>query len=809
MKRYICIHGHFYQPPRENPWLEEVELQDSAHPFHDWNDRITAQCYGPNAFSRILDGDGNIIDIVNNYSKISFNFGPTLLSWMEDHRPEVYEAVIEADRVSVMRFSGHGSTIAQVYNHMIMPLARTRDKYTQVIWGIEDFKKRFGRRPEGMWLPETAADLETLDILAEMGIRFTILSPRQASRVRRVNGSDTSWMDVSDERIDPTAGYVCNLPSGRSINLFFYDGPISRNIAFADLLSSGERLRDTLYAAFRDGDRDWPQLVHIATDGETYGHHHKQGEMALSYCLSLIENDDSVILTNYGEYLERHGADFEVEIHENSSWSCVHGVERWKEDCGCNSGMKPGWSQAWRRPLRDAMDRLREISGEIFDSLGKRYFKDPDKALDAYIHILLDRSFENMENFFREHAKRMPIGREGAAVIKLLEMQRFSHLIFTSCGWFFDEISGIETVQVLQYAARAIQLAEELTGRSIEPEFVEMLRKAPSNVFENGANVFESYVKPAKVDLLRVGSHYAISSLFEDHPEEYTFGAYIAVNEALNRKTAGRSSLVTGRTRIASVITREEVEISYAALHLGDHNVSCGVDLFHDPDEHRTMETDVTEAFERGDVTECIRRLGNNFGRNTYSIYHLFRDEQRKIVGEILEPMHEAAEASYLQIFEANYAVLNFLRWLNVPPSRQLLDAVENVVNTQLLNVFNESELDTNKVESVMDDAQKFSVRLEREAIGFRASKWIEARMADFEANPDDFALLERIVEAVGILARLPVDLNLAGGQNIYFRMGRRRMDTVKGQAEAGKTSAKLWLKAFLELGALLKVKLA
>ncbi|HLD48057.1 MAG TPA: glycoside hydrolase, partial [Desulfobaccales bacterium] len=357
MEKYICIHGHFYQPPRENPWLEAIELQDSAFPYHDWNERIAAECYAPNTLSRILDGEGRIIRLPNNYARISFNFGPTLLAWMMDKTPEIYEAILAADRQSQERFSGHGSALAQAYSHMIMPLAHRRDKYTQVLWGIRDFEHRFGRPPEGMWLPETALDIETLDIMAELGLRFTILAPRQAHKVRKIGQGP--WRDVRGGRIDPTTPYLLKLCKGQTINLFFYDGPISQGIAFEDVLERGENLASRLVNAF-SAERPWPQLVHIATDGETYGHHRTHGDMALAYALDHLETENSVFLTNYGEFLEKYPPSFEVKILENSSWSCVHGVERWRQDCGCNSGLRPGWSQAWRTPLREALDWLRD-----------------------------------------------------------------------------------------------------------------------------------------------------------------------------------------------------------------------------------------------------------------------------------------------------------------------------------------------------------------------------------------------------------------------------------------------------------------
>ncbi|HSE98835.1 MAG TPA: DUF3536 domain-containing protein, partial [Blastocatellia bacterium] len=452
MNRYMCIHGHFYQPPRENAWLEEVELQDSAYPYHDWNERITAECYSPNAASRILDADRRIVDIVNNYSKISFNFGPTLLAWMKRHTPEVHQAIIDADRESRERFSGHGSALAQVYNHMIMPLANLKDKHTQVIWGIRDFEYRFGRSPEGMWLAETAVDIETLEVLAEHEIAFTILAPRQAGRTRRIGGR--RWKDVKDARIDPRMSYLCRLPSGRTIKLFFYDGPISQDIAFGGLLNSGETFANRLLGAFVEGEQ--PQLVHIATDGETYGHHHRFGDMALTYCLHHVEANNLAKITVYGEYLEMFPPAYEVEIIENTSWSCAHGVERWRENCGCNTG-REGWTQAWRSPLRSALDWLRDQIASIYEKEIARFFRDPWKARNDYIDIILDRGLENVARFFSNNATRDLSKEDEVRIFRLLEMQRHAMLMFTSCGWFFDEISGIETTQVLSYAARAIQ----------------------------------------------------------------------------------------------------------------------------------------------------------------------------------------------------------------------------------------------------------------------------------------------------------------------------------------------------------------
>jgi len=472
-RRPVCIHGHFYQPPRENPWSGEIDLQQSAAPYHDWNERVTAECYEPNASARILGPDGGVLKRIDNYSLISFNFGPTLLSWMEREHYFLYTKIIESDNKSRKRFSGHGGAIAQCYSHMIMPLASARDKKTQVLWGVSDFKHRFGRKPEGMWLPETAVDTETLEIMADEGILFTILTPHQALEVR---GHGGKWRDVSGGGIDTSVPYVCYLPSGREIAIFFYDGAIAHEIAFGDLLRDGAVLASRL-AGTGNAVGKSPGLSHAAVDGETFGHHHKFGEMALAYCLESIEAGMEAQLTVYGEHLDRFPPQNEVRIAENTSWSCVHGVERWRSDCGCTAGGHPEWNQKWRAPLREALDGLRKVLDPLFEEKGSGFFPDPWEARDGY----MDRILSGESKALPEEAH------------DLLEMQRFSMLMFTSCGWFFDDISRIETLQILRYAARAIEIAEKISGASIEAPFIDVLEKVPGNTAEikNGRIAYE------------------------------------------------------------------------------------------------------------------------------------------------------------------------------------------------------------------------------------------------------------------------------------------------------------------------------
>jgi alpha-amylase/alpha-mannosidase (GH57 family) len=501
MERYVCIHGHFYQPPRENPWLGRIERQESAYPYHDWNERITAECYLPNASSRILDGEGYIERMVNNYTRMSFNFGPTLLAWMESNDPDVYRAIIDADRRSRESYSGHGTALAQAYNHIIMPLANHRDRYTQVAWGIRDFEHRFGRKPEGMWLPETAVDLETLDILAELGVKFTILAPHQAWRVRRPDA--TNWRDVRGGGIDTTRAYQVNLPSGRRFNLFFYNKIIAAEVSFGDLLKNGDNFTGRLSGAFADKSRH-PQLVHIATDGETYGHHHRFGDMALAYTLDRIEADHLAELTVYAEFLEKYPPAYEVEIVEKTSWSCGHGIDRWWSDCGdaTGSGNHPDWNQRWRTPLRNACDWLRDSLVGRYEEKARQLFKDPWAARDGYIDVVLDRSRESIGRFLAQYAGRELDDDKKTTALNLLELQRYAMLMYTSDGWYFDEISRPEPVQVMRYAGRAVKLARDLFGVDMEGDFLKILEQAKSNIPSegDGRRIYNNLVKPAMTE---------------------------------------------------------------------------------------------------------------------------------------------------------------------------------------------------------------------------------------------------------------------------------------------------------------------
>ena len=808
MNRFVCIHGHFYQPPRENPWLEWVELQDSAYPYHDWNERITAECYTHNTASRILNQEKKIRAIINNYSKMSFNFGPTLLSWMERHKPDVYHSILASDKESQKNFSGHGSALAQVYNHMIMPLANSRDKRTQILWGIRDFQHRFGREPEGIWLAETAVDFETLEMLAEYGMRFTILAPRQASRTRKIGALSRRWSDVGEGKIDPKMPYRCKLPSGKSITLFFYDGPISQDLAYGDLLSDGENFSQRLVGAFLE-DHHHPQIVHIATDGETYGHHHKNGDMALAYCLDHLEKNKLAAVTVYGEYLEKFPPTHEVEIFENSSWSCIHGVERWNRNCGCNSGMHHGWHQHWREPLRNAMDWLRDAIIPLYEKELATYMHNPWEARDNYIDVILSRSHETVERFLTSHARRALSDDEKVKVLSLFEIQRHTMLMYTSCGWFFDEISGIETLQVMQYAARAIQLTKDFTGVDLESAYIAMLEHAPSNIpeVENGARTFEKYVKPAALDLQRVGAHYAISSLFEESPEAIQNYNYTVKQDLYERLEAGKHRLAVGKAQVRSDITGETQTFSFTVLHLGDHNLNGGIRKFVGDKAFSLMQQHMKAAFAKSDIAEIIRLMDRHFGMHTYSLWHLFRDQQRKVFDQIMSTTLDEIDKSFRQVYEHTYPIMQAMQEMNIAFPKPFGGTIEFILDRDLRSLLEDEELDLEQMGRVVDEITRWSCEIDRTTLSFMASKKINGLMGKISCSSEANRFMQTIIEILDKLAILSLEIDLWEPQNTFFMLREQCYENMKKASSQKDQKITDWLHYFSTLGRYLNIQ--
>ncbi len=698
---YVTIHGHFYQPPRENPYLDAIERQPGAEPYHDWNERINHECYRPNAFARVYNDRGEVVDIVNNYEYLSFNIGPTLMSWLERYDPQVYQRILDADRLSAERLNGHGNAIAQVYNHIIMPLANQRDKYTQVRWGKADFRQRFGREPEGMWLAETAVDYPTLEVLCEEGIKFIILAPSQAERCRPLPTEDRpkpEWNAVGGGQIDPTRPYRCFLPSRdkvpeavseleserKYIDIFFYDGPISRDIGFSDVLKSSHHLAGRLSLAIH-GDHRPSQLISVATDGETFGHHKRDAEKCLAYAFVAEFPRRGWTLTNFAHYLSICPPTWEVELKPVTAWSCAHGVDRWQDNCGCGGG--GGWHQLWRRPLRNALNWLRDQLISIYQEEGSRLLLDPWQARDEYIQVIRDRSPENVAKFFLRHQKHSLTPSEQVDALRLLEMQRHALLMFTSCGWFFEELSRPEGTQILRYAARAIELAGDVTGIQLEKEFIQLLSSAPSNVdfFKDGAGVYQHQVIPSQINLEKVAAHYAISGLFTTYATEQRVYCYKVDQRDYQLQRMGPLTLAVGQVQLASEITRESVELVFAVLHLGGWDFHCCIQPFSGRRAYTQMKEHLMGILQLGSAAQAILGMNQYFDGKSFSLHDLFAEERHRIMRLLSQETLLRLDQLYTQVYRDNYGVIVAFHRDELPVPRELQVAAEIALGNRCL----------------------------------------------------------------------------------------------------------------------------
>jgi alpha-amylase/alpha-mannosidase (GH57 family) len=727
---FVAIHGHFYQPPRENAWMEAIETEESAHPFHDWNERITFECYRPNAHARIVDGRRKILDIHNNYSSISFNFGPTLLSWLEEKFPLVYQKVIEADREGLKRF-GHGNAMAQAYNHIIMPLANGRDRETEVLWGIADFEKRFHRKPDAMWLPETAVNHPTLQVLIKYGMQYLILSPFQALRIRPFGGK--KWTDVSQGRIDSTQPYRCFMKdaSGKKltdqfIDIFFYDGRISNEVSFGDLLRDGNIFCDQFVKTYQPSKKR-PQLIHMATDGETYGHHKKFGDMALAYALKEGFPSRGFEVINFGAFLKRFPPVYEVEIDEGpkgegTSWSCAHGVGRWKEDCGCSTGGKAGWNQKWRKPLREALDLLRDELGLVFEREGEKIFNDMWEARNGYIEVILDRSPERMKKFF-ERVGVKGLDQEGRIKgLKLLEMQRHALLMYTSCGWFFADLSGLETIQILQYAARAIELAEALAGQGIEEKFIKKLSEARSNLsgMGDGRQVYQRLVKPRSVTLDKVVNHFALSSLFTGDERERKIFSYRVERLNYERMERNDSLLVVGQVKVISEIIPEPKEFFFGLFRSAKEVFRTWVWENKDLLKFDKLKEKCFESLgKKEEVASQI--LTSILGDHIFTIRDTFKEERQAIFQKVIQDELNEHRRIYAELFDRSKKAVEALAREGFEIPFEIRVAAEVTLSDRLLKEVErlqsdyKSTTEKEEIDRIVDEAGKFGYHLRRE----------------------------------------------------------------------------------------------
>jgi len=783
---FVAIHGHFYQPPRENPWIEAVETEESAHPFHDWNERIAFECYRPNAYARTLDGKGKILDIVDNYSSISFNFGPTLLTWLERKFPSVYQKILEAERVSLKRL-GHGNAIAQTYDHLIMPLANERDKETEVLWGISDFEKRFHRRPDAMWLPETAVDYPTLRVLIKHGMRYLILSPLQALKVRSFGSK--KWTDVSGGRIDSSQPYRCFIKDSAGgkvleqfIDIFFYNGIISKEIAFGDLLKDGKAFCNR-FLEFYQGSKEKPQLIHIATDGETYGHHKKFGDMALAYALDQGFTSLGLEIINYGAFLKRFPPVYEVEIDEGpkgegTSWSCSHGVGRWKEDCGCSVGGNPGWNQKWRKPLRESLDFLREELGQVFEREGEKIFQDVWKARNGYIEVILDRSSENVKSFFERHGAGGLNERERIQGLKLLEMQRHALQMYTSCGWFFADLAGLETQIILQRAARAIQIAEELTGQPVEEKFLKRLSEAVSNLPEMGSGdqIFQHLVKPKCITSEKVVNHFAISSLFDGVKGERKIYSYRVEGIDHERMERDQDFLVLGHVRVTPHIIPEPKEFLFALIPSASEVFRTWVSEKRENFPFNVLKQKGREGFEKGGE-EMLKVLTSLLGNQVFTMRDTFKEERQTLFFKLIQKEFDEHCQIYADLFDRTKLAVEALSREGLEIPYEIRVAAEVTLSNRLFEEMKElrkdfkGTIERKVIDEIIKEAREhnYQLRMEKslgtlnEILREKMDGLRESRGLDLSRQSEQ---IEEIITLLDLLKKWGFEISLEEAQN-------------------------------------------
>ena len=809
---FLTIHGHFYQPPRENPWLEAIELQDSANPFHDWNERINCECYNPNSVSKIVDSRNKILDVVNNYRYISFNFGPTLLSWMEKYAPHTYERIIKADIDSKAEHSGHGNAMAQVYNHIIMPLANEHDKETQIKWGIYDFEYRFGRKPEGIWLAETAVDDDTLRLCEANGIKFVVLSPYQAQSVKEQGTSE--WQDVSWGNIDPARAYKYDIKSakGKSIALFFYDGAISRSVAFDELLKDGNKFIKRLKEGVSNL-RNYSQLINIATDGESYGHHTKFGDMALAYIVKIKAESEGFKITNYAEYLAKHAVECEVDIKQASSWSCFHGVGRWREDCGCSTGGHPGWNQKWRKPLRDALDYLRDELVKIFEKEGQKYFEDIWQARNNYVSVIIDRSRLNVDNFQKENFLPDLSDEDKVKAMELLEIQRQALLMYTSCGWFFSEISGIETVQIMKYAARAMQLASRFSGKNLEHKFLEILAEAKSNLpeFGTGKDVFEKFVRPSIVSMRQVACLWAISSLYQDFEDEENVYCYVVDRKDYQQIQHGTSTLVMGHIEIVSRITFQKSNLVFALVRYADGDFHCAIKEYSDEDDYLTLKQHLTKTFLLNPITEIIRALDEIFGKEYFTLKDIFIEERRKILQILLQGKMSKFAQTYQELYNEGKGSIQQMQNLGVAIPEEFKIAAKYALskkfNDIIVGVDGDVDLaDIQIIESINLEARALDIKLDKTPSNKIFAKKIEQNISRL-AYSLEIQQAELINELFDVIEKMDLEIDISEAQNTYYnRIYHKIGEIIEVSKKSKRKSEKVFAQMLLDIGSKLNI---
>jgi alpha-amylase/alpha-mannosidase (GH57 family) len=735
--------------------------------------------------------------------------GPTLLSWMEFHDRDTYQAILEADKRSAERLNGHGNAIAQVYNHIIMPLANWRDKLTQIRWGKEDFKARFGRETEGMWLAETAVDYETLEALVLEGIKFIILAPSQAQRCRpqpTENNPNPAWQEVGGAQIDPNRPYRCylrrhnannsnvselgqyHLPADTDayIDVFFYDGPISRDMGFGDLLGSSHNFAKRLSQAVQADHRPH-QIVSVATDGETFGHHKHFTEKTLSYAFVEEFPKRGWNVSNYAHYLSLFPPKWEAELKSVTAWSCAHGVDRWQGGCSCG-GEGSGYQLLWRRPLRDSLNWLRDRLAAVYVDIGRKYFNDPWEARDRYIDVLqyslrdgISEHSPVLEKFFAQQSgSKVSTSAQRVDALRLLEMQRHALLMFTSCGWFFEELSRPETVQILRYAARAIELAADVAGVLLEDEFIHRMAKAPSNLveFKDGEGVFKHQVATNRITLAQVAAQYALSSTLGNYARSQQIYCYQIQQQDYQLQRIGSMSLAIGQIQLVSGITQESVNYIFAVLHLGGDDFHCCIQPFTGRREYEEIKATLFKVLKQANTAAVILAMASNFSGEQFNLHHLFAEERHRILRMLADETLTRLDQLYEQVYRDNYGILISFRRDDLPVPRELQVAAEIVLNNRLTEELKRLEtgesLPNVGLDAVAIEALNLGCKFTHEEDAEIIENYILSQIQQLSQLQDIdekslFSYLNQIEQSLAISDRLDLELDLDLSQEAFL----------------------------------------
>ena len=600
--------------------------------------------------------------------------------------------------------------------------------------------------------------------------------------------TDPDWVEVGGGQIDPTRPYRCYLQDetgetdkSRYLDIFFYDGPISRDMGFNDVLSHSTHLAGRLGQAVQ-GDHRPSQILAVATDGETFGHHRGGTEKCLAYCFAAEFPARGWTVSNFAHYLSLAEPTWEVELKPVTAWSCSHGVDRWQDDCGCASG--GGWHQKWRRPLRDSLNWLRDQLIPIYEDYGHQFFIDPWGARDDYIQVILDRSITCLDAFFSRHQTHELTETERTDALRLLEMQRHTLLMFTSCGWFFEELSRPEGTQILRYASRAMELAGDVAGVQLESEFIRRIAAADSNVdlFKTGDEVYRQLVQTAQVSIEQVAAHYAISSLYTTYPREQRVYCYNAQQQDYQMRQMGRLTLAVGQVLLVSEITLEKMQYNFAVLHLGGWDFHCCIQPKSCRRTYTELKSLLFSTLQQASAAQIIRVMADSFGEKFYGLQDLFAEERQRIMGLLTQQTLTRLDQLYTQVYRDNYGMMMAFHRDGMAVPQELQVAAEVTLSHRCLTTVRLLEAESSNgqislnylsnLEAIATEAQQMRCPMKNPEIPHSLERLIlrSLRLLLHDLNPhrveQDVYSLERLIQLAELLQ---CSLNLNPAQELYL----------------------------------------